>query len=83
MFYRIVDYLNAEPISSMNSIPIPRVMSERISPVIASPLGLLKTPMSESKAPANHRIQPRTGTHERSNPNKEVMKPAVPSPFDL
>ena len=76
-------YLNAEPISSMNSIPIPKVMSERISPVIASPLGLLKTPMSESKAPTNHRIQPKTGTHERSSPNNEVMKPAVPKPLDL
>lgn len=83
MCYRIVGYLNAEPISSMNSIPIPRVMSERISPVIANPLGFLKTPMSESKVPTSHRIQPRTGTHERRSPSKEVMKPAVPKPFDL
>ena len=58
------------------------MIRESARPAIAIPRGALNKPTKENTKPKNQRIKSTSGTQQKTNPNKAIIKPAIPILFE-
>ena len=61
---------------------IKMMIRESTIPAIAIPRGALNKPIREKMKPKNQRIRSTIGTQQKTNPNKAIIKPAIPILFE-
>ena len=59
------------------------MIRESTRPAIAIPRGDLNKPIKEKMRPKNQRIKLTKGTQQNTNPNKAIIKPAIPMLLEL